>query len=125
MRGITTRCANKARGEMRNSTRLRLAICGAFDQSGLPRLRSSATTCGQGTQARQPPSSGSRCQTTARLPLMAKGRCSSSDTLALRGGLIRFQSKNTMISTSTANNTTKLARVQARILRVRVIAQSS
>ena len=26
---------------MRNSTRLRLAICGAFDQSGLPRLRSS------------------------------------------------------------------------------------
>ncbi|MOA15660.1 hypothetical protein D3C78_1358290 [compost metagenome] len=125
MRGITTRCTNRANGEMRNSTRLRLTICGCFDQSGLPRLRSSATTWGQGTQARQPPSSTSRFQTTDRLPLIAKERCNSSDTLALRSGLIRFQSKNRMITTSEAISSTRLVKVQVSILRVRVIAQDS
>jgi len=56
---------------------------------------------------------------------MANGRCSSSETLLLRVGLIRFQSKNAMISTSIASTTTRLAKVQARIFGVRVIAQSS
>src|SRR5471032_738365 len=125
MRGITTCRANRPRGEIRNSTRLSVTICGFLDQSGLPRVRSSATTCGHGTQARQPPSSGSLCHTTARLPLMANGRCSSSETLALSGGLIRFQSKNTRTNTTMAINKTKLAQLQAIILRVRVIAQDS
>jgi len=125
IRGITTRCTSRASGEMRSSTFFSVTICGFFDQSGLPRVRSSAITWGHGTQARQPPSSGSRAHTTARLPLMANGRCSSSETLALRGGLMRFQSKNTRTSTTTAINTTKLAQLHMTILRVRVIAQDS
>lgn len=124
IRGITTRCTSKANGEIRSSTRLSVTICGVFDQSGLPRLRSSAMTWGQGTQARQPPSSSSRRHTTARLPLMANGRCSSSETLALSGGLMRFQSKNSKNNTTTAIDRTMLAQHQATILRVRVIAQS-
>jgi len=121
MRGITTRWASRASGEMRSSTRLSVTICGCFDQSGLPRLRSSATTCGHGTQERQPPSSGSRCQITARLPLMANARCSSSETLALIVGLIRFQSKNTMIRIKAASSSARMAKVQLKIFPVRVM----
>ena len=57
----------------------------------------------------------------AWLPLMAKGRCNSSETLALSEGLMRFQLKKAMTSTNTASKTTRLAKLQARIFEVRVM----
>ncbi|MNG99740.1 hypothetical protein D3C79_589180 [compost metagenome] len=125
MRGMTICCTSSGSGARRNSTRLRPTICGSLSQSGLPRVRSSAMKCGHGNQARQPPCSGSRCQRTARLPLMAKGRCSASETLALRVGLTRFQSKVAMTITTTARTSSRLARVQVMILAGRVIARFS
>jgi hypothetical protein len=44
--------------------------------------------------------------------------------LGVEGGLMRFQSKNTRTSTTTAMDRTKLAQLQTTILRVRVIAQT-
>ena len=123
MRGMATVWLNSASGDRRSSTCLRLAISGVFDQSGLPRVRSSAITCGHGTQARQPPWPSSRSQRTARLPLMANGRCSTSDTLALMVGLRRFQSKVEMITTNTTTSRTTIPPIQARVLRVRVMVR--
>ncbi|MNP30093.1 hypothetical protein D3C76_1231510 [compost metagenome] len=120
-RGITTCCNSNGSGARRNSTRLSVAICFSLAQSGLPSDRSSATKRGQGTQARQPPWSGSRRHSTARLPLIANGRCKVSETFSLRVGLIRFQSNVTMMNTATANNKRRLANSETRAFDVRVM----
>ncbi|MNJ66248.1 hypothetical protein D3C77_623080 [compost metagenome] len=78
--------------------------------------------CGHGTQARQPPSSGSVRQSTARLPLIAKGRCRASETFSLSRGLTRFQSKVAITTTRIASTVSRLVKVQTRILAGRVIA---
>ncbi len=95
---------------------------GSLSHSGLPRVRSSAVKCGQGTKARQPPSSGSVRQCTARLPLIAKGRCRASETFSLSSGLTRFQSKVAITTTRIANRVARVAKVQTMILAGRVIA---
>ncbi|MCY1425861.1 hypothetical protein D9M71_416660 [compost metagenome] len=122
MRGMLICWNTSGSGARRNSTRSRPTIFGSLSHSGLPRVRSSAMKRGQGSQARQPPCCGSRCQATARLPLIAKGRCSASETLALRVGLTRFQSNVAMTITSKVTTSSRLARVQVRILAGRVIA---
>ncbi|MNJ60723.1 hypothetical protein D3C77_564760 [compost metagenome] len=53
---------------------------------------------------------------------MAKGRCSASETLALRVGLTRFQSNVAMTITRSVRTSSRLVRVQVRILAGRVIA---
>ncbi|MNV75643.1 hypothetical protein D3C71_1689470 [compost metagenome] len=78
--------------------------------------------CGHGTHARQPPSSGSVRHCTARLPLIAKGRCRAAETFSLSSGLTRFQSKVAITTTRIASRVNRLARVQTRILAGRVIA---
>ncbi|MNQ56216.1 hypothetical protein D3C85_703320 [compost metagenome] len=119
IRGISTCCSSKGKGARRNSTRLSVAICLSLAQSGLPNDRSSATKRGQGTQARQPPWSGSRRHNTARLPLIANGRCSASEILSLRVGLIRFQSNVAMMNTATASNKRRLENSETRAFVVR------
>ncbi len=122
MRGMLICWNSSGSGARRNATRSRPTIFGSLSHSGLPRVRSSAMKCGQGTQARQPPSSGSVRQSTARLPLIAKGRCRASETFSLSRGLTRFQSKVAITTTRIASRVSRLVKVQTRILAGRVIA---
>src|SRR5690606_1329891 len=78
-----------------------VANWGALAQGALPTEISLAMTRGHGTQARQPPSSGCRCHSMLRSPLMAKGRPIAALTRSLIMGLARFQSKAAIATTST------------------------
>lgn len=55
---------------------------------------------------------------------MANGRFSAAETFSLRVGLIRFQSKVAMNTTNAASSRTRLARLQVRIFRPRVMHNS-
>ncbi|MDT4831531.1 hypothetical protein FQZ97_650450 [compost metagenome] len=103
---MTTRWRSSGNGARLNSPRLSVANWGALAQGALPTEISLAMTRGQGTQARQPSSSGCRDHSTLRSPLMANGRPIAALTRSLSMGLARFQSKVAIPTASTATRST-------------------